>query len=153
MIQDIPYLAETVAAAEPMVPGGWLTGFVVAVITAVGTLLGYKRGRTAKTEVEPNPLNVSMVAELATKDEMRSLEARLMCELKKLEQAMDGERSVARTAQGNLHARIDRVAENLAATTATMNQINASLNRVLDILLHRDQQQHQGAKPNRRETN
>ena len=118
----------------------WVTGFVVAILGAVGTMMGYSKGRKTSTAVEPNPLPVAMVQDLATKEELRELEARLVAELKKLETAISSERAVARTANGNLHARIDKISEGLAGTTATMTQLNASLNRVLDALL----------KPNRR---
>jgi hypothetical protein len=116
----------------------------VAAITAVGAALavavkafraGETKGKQTKTELEPNPLPVAMVSELATKEEMREQEGRLVAELKRLETALTGERSVARTANGTLHARIDKMAEGLASVTATMTQMNGSLNRVLDLLV------------------
>jgi hypothetical protein len=148
MMTAVLTLAETAAQHDPMVSGAWVTGFVVAVLGAVGTLLGYNKGRKSKTEVEPTPLPVSIVSQLATKEEMRELEGRLVTEIKKLETAVGGERGVARIANGNLHARIDKVSEGLAATTATMNQINVSLNRVLDLLVAPSTP----AKPNPRRT-
>ena len=130
--------------------GGGFDGATVSVaaIAAIGVALaaaikafkaGEQRGlQKREVTVEPNPLTVSVVSELATKEEMRDLESRLVMEIKKLETAISSERAVARTANGNLHARIDKVSEGLAATTATMTQINVSLNRVLDLLLAGD---------------
>jgi hypothetical protein len=139
MIQSITISTVAILAAAgqqgPSVDGAWVTGFVVAVLGAVGTLLGYQKGRKTKTEVEPNPLPVAMVSELATKDELTALEARLVGEIKKLETALVGERGVARTANGNLHARIDKTSEGLAAVQATTTQINANLNRLMDLLM------------------
>lgn len=128
----------------------------VAAIAAVGVAVasairafraGEEKGKQQRTKIEPTPLPVSFVADLATKDELRELEGRLVAELKKLEFALTGERSVARVANGNLHARIDKVSEGLAATTATMGHLNTSLNRVLDLLLSREP-----AKPHPRRT-
>jgi hypothetical protein len=103
---------------------------------------GEEKGKKTRTQVEPNPLPVSLVAALATKEELQALEARLTHELKKLETALVGERGVARTANGNLHARIDKTSEGLAAVQATMTQINANLNRMMDMMMA-------AAKPNR----
>jgi len=149
MITELITLAET--------GGGGVDGVTVSVaaIAAVGVAVasairafraGEEKGKQQRTKIEPTPLPVSLVSQLATKEEMRDLEGRLVAEIKKLETALVGERGVARTANGNLHARIDKVAEGLASTTATMTQLNAGLNRVLDLLVS------QTTKPNNRRT-
>jgi hypothetical protein len=127
--------------------GGGFDGLTVsaAAIAAIGVAFaavvkafraGEEKGKQQRTKIEPTPLPVCLVETLATKEEMRELEGRLISEIKKLETALVGERGVARTANGNLHARIDKIAEGLAATTATMTQLNAGLNRVLDLLMN-----------------
>lgn len=134
-------LAEA-AGADPMISGSVVIGIIGAITTLVVGLVGKlkvdqaRRERTS-TRIEGQPISVELVETLATKAEMRDLEGRLVAEIKKLEGVISGERAVARTAVGNLHARIDKTAEGLAATTATMTQLNANLNRVLDLLLKR----------------
>ncbi len=138
---NVQLLAE-VAGADPMISGNWIIAIVGALTTAATGIIGKlkldaaRRDRTS-TQIEGQPISVALVETLATKAEMRDLEGRLVNEIKKLETVISGERSVARTAVGNLHARIDKTAEGLAATTATMTQLNANLNRVLDLLLKR----------------
>lgn len=124
------FLAET-AAADPMIPGTWVTGFIVAVLGVIGGWV--TKGKIARTSVEPNPLPVEVVESLATKEEMRELEGRLVSEIRKLENALGKERDVARTANGNLHARIDRTSEAIAGVTGQLSQMNSNLDRLLDL--------------------
>lgn len=130
-------------AADPMISGKWLLDVIPVIAAAVVLILGRnhlkaqgaKEERATRTTIDGQPIGVELVETLATKQEMRELEGRLVMEIKKLESVISSERSVARTANGNLHARIDKTAEGLAAATATMTQLNAGLNRVLDFMI------------------
>jgi hypothetical protein len=88
-----------------------------------------------KTTLEDQPIGVELVETLATKDEMRQLEARLVAEIKKLEGAILNERAVARTANGNLHARIDADSKAISNMTGQLTQIDANLSRLINLQL------------------
>jgi hypothetical protein len=142
-----------IAQAGPQVDGAWVTGFVVAILGAVGTMLGYSKGRKTRTQVEPNPLPVAIVAELATKAEMREQEGRLTGEIRKLETQVHGERGVARTANSNIHARLDKMAEKdditrlhdridkqalaTASAAASLAEVKSNVNQLLALALNR----------------
>ena len=135
-------LADTAAAApDPMISGNWLIAILGALSTAAAALIGKNRVDAAKREatnttIDGQPLTISLVETLATKEEMKELEGRLVTELKKLENAMTSERSVARVANGNLHARIDKSAESLAEMKGQLSQISANTDRLIDMAMH-----------------
>lgn len=125
-------------------PAGGVDGMTITVgaIAAVGVAVaaavkafrnGEAKGKGLR--VEPQPLAVEISSTLATKKELEDLEGRIVAELKKLESALSNERSVARTANGNLHARIDKTTESLAEVRGELSQINANLNRLVDIAM------------------
>lgn len=135
----IALLAEiTQTQPDTLISGNWLIGIIGALSTATAAIIGkvrvdqVKRQRTS-TRIEDQPLAVSLVETLATKEEMRELEGRLVAEIKKLESAASKERDVARTANGNLHARIDKSAEAMAEMKGQLIQISANLNRLVDM--------------------
>lgn len=133
----------------------------VAAIAAIGTAVGvavkaFKAGEAKgkqTVEVEPVPLPVSMVAELATKEELREVEGRLTGEIRKLENHQTGERAVARNANSNIHQRLDKMAEKsdllriheridaqslaTAAATASLNEVKSSVSKLLDLAIQR----------------
>lgn len=124
-----------------MISGNWLIGVLGALSTAAVAVIGKlkldqaKRERTS-TRIENLPITVSLVETLATKEEMASLEARLVAEIKKLEGSLGKERDVARTANGNLHARIDKTSDNLSLMRGEIGQMNANLNRLIDLAMN-----------------
>ena len=121
-----------------MISGNWIIGLIGALTTAAVAIIGKLKLDAAKREkssvrIEDQPLAVSLVETLATKDEMKELEGRLVREIKKLEEVISSERGVARTANGNLHARIDKSSESLANMMGQLTQISANLNLLIDI--------------------
>lgn len=139
MIQQ--FMAQA-AGADPMISGNWLIAAIGALSTAAAALVGklkldqVRRDRTS-TRIEGQPLTIAMVDALATKEELKDLEGRLVAELKKLETSLNSERGVARVANGNLHARIDKTVESLAEVRGELTQINANLNRLIDLAVKR----------------
>lgn len=116
-----------------------VAALVIAIIAALGGggFLGKKISDAKRIRVEPSPLPVEIVKNLATKDELDEVEKRIAGEFKKIESALAKEREVARTAQGNLHARADKTAEALAEVRGELNQINENLGRLLDLAMKR----------------
>lgn len=135
-------LAEAVPP-DPMISGKWLLTIVPVVASAIALLLGKshweKKGakEARSVTVENQPLQVTSTVPLATKAELESLEARLTTELSKIEGALTSERAVARIANGNLHARIDKSTEQLAEVKGEIKGIAENISRLLDIAMNR----------------
>lgn len=111
-------------------------GAIVAIGTAAAAIIAaFKKGQASRISVDPQPLSVALTQTLATKQELAELETRIVGELKKFETALLTERSVARTANGNLHARIDKTVESMAEMKGELHQINANLNRLVDLAM------------------
>jgi 3-keto-L-gulonate-6-phosphate decarboxylase len=153
MISHFLTLAET---------GGGFDGLTVTVgaVAALGTAVaavirahkaGEEKGKATRTKIEPSPLPVEVSAELATKDELREVEQRLTVEIRKLENHQNGERTIARNANSNIHARLDKMAEksdllriheridaqSLATATAaaSLAEVKSNVGKLLDIAL------------------
>lgn len=134
----------------------------VAAITALGVGVaavvkahraGMEAGKKTRTKVEPNPLPVTLVETLATKGEMRDLEGRLVGEIRKLETQVNGERTVARTANSHIHQRLDGMAEKkdldriheridaqtvaTAGAVAALTEVKSNVNQLLALALNR----------------
>jgi len=126
--------------AGTMIPGEWIITVIVAVIGALGGIYlkrtGVAQGRAEQSTVIANePLSIAITQTLATKDELEALEQRIMEELKKLEGSLSNERAVARNADGNLHARINKAVEGMAEMKGELHQINANLSRLIDMAI------------------
>jgi len=131
---------EVLAAVPPddMISGKLMIGLIGAIFTGLGGLgLGKKWSDSKKIKVEPSPLGVELVETLATKGELEALEERLSAELQKIEAALSKERDIARTANGKIHGRIDTSTEAIAAVRGELSQINANINRLLDLAVKR----------------
>ena len=156
MISALITLAETA--------GGGFDGLTVSVaaIAAVGTAIaavikahkaGEEKGKAMRAKIEPTPLPVAIMGQLATKEEMRDLESRLVTEIRKLETQVHGERSVARTANSNIHQRLDQMAEKkdltriheridtqavaTASAAAALQEVKNNVNQLLSIALNK----------------
>lgn len=125
---------------DTLISGNWIIAIIGTLTTAATAIIGklkldqVKREKMS-TRIEGQPIGVELVETLATKQEMRELEARLVTEIKKLESAASKERDVARIANGNLHARIDKSSEALAEMKGQLIQISANLSRLVDMAM------------------
>jgi hypothetical protein len=129
------------ADADQMISGQWLIGAIGAVATGIALVVGKTQGRRqaraeTTTLIEGQPISVAMASKMVTKDELAELENRLVTEIKKLEQALGKERDVARTANGNLHARIDKTSDSLNLMRGEIGQMNANLSRLIDLSMN-----------------
>ena len=139
MIALLPLLAET----DAMISGNWLIAICTLLVAADLCIVQELRKNSAvasarrmsSTLIEGQPISVEVVGKLATKGELADLEARIVAELKKLESSLLSERSVARTANGNLHARIDKTDGCMMEMKGQLHQIVANLNRLVDIAM------------------
>ncbi len=115
----------------------WITTFVVGVVGVVlrhhGKAQGFREGQKTKTTIEDQPIGVSTSDdEPSTLGELTELTVELEERLGKSEEALNTARYIARTANGRIHERIDRVSENLAEMRGEIRQMNNNLERLLE---------------------
>lgn len=90
-----------------------------------------KKPGPTNTVLSPDPLQVQEVEKLATKAELDAVAKDLECDIEKLRQEIGDERKVARTANGNLHKRIDELVETLAETKGLLAGVKDNTDRLL----------------------
>ncbi|MEI7912542.1 MAG: hypothetical protein WCK77_23180 [Verrucomicrobiota bacterium] len=142
MLALLPILAAEVTP-DTLISGNWLIAISGVFAGALVGLVQEMRKRSAveavrsknSTTIEGQPISVDVVHHLATKGELNELEARIVAELKKFENALATERSIARTANGNLHARMDKTGDAVMEMRGELHQINANLNRLVDLAM------------------
>ena len=131
------------AASDPMISGNWLIALVGAISTGAVAIIGKMKVDQARmktsTVIENQPLPVNLVDTVATKEELKSLERRILKEITKQESAFEKERDVTREELGKIHSRLDRTSECIAEVKGQLSQIEKNLNRVLNILTNAPQ--------------
>jgi uncharacterized protein YPO0396 len=123
---------------------GWVTAFVVAVLGAVlGPKLKSKwkeeAVKDAKVTIHPPvpTINVKEEVELVTKDELEEHLQRIEKNFEEIKETLKSERNVARQANGNLHARIDKATEQLAEVKGELTGIGKNLALLLELATKR----------------
>lgn len=139
----IEIIAEATNGSGPMIPGEWLTGFVVAVIGAVAALMARKSGvkegaeqeRTQNRTITNNPLETKEVPDWATREDIDQLRAEIKELAAKVERNFETERETARGAIGNIHKRID--AQSITASTlmGKLDGLSENVKMLLDLAL------------------
>jgi hypothetical protein len=142
------WLADAAAAGgDPMISGDWVLKAIAAIFTGAALVLGRYWGRkeaasesrevsfkppvpTVRTQEEPEFVTME-----AFNGHLRRIEGSIM----KIEEALDSERGIARTANGNIHKRIDalseRLGERLSTLEGTLHGISDTTGKLLDIAL------------------
>lgn len=127
----------------------WITTFVVAVIGAVSAAMMKARGKAegkrelqeTRTSIDGQPVGIDVVDKPATENDLKEMETRIEERISKLEEALNGERGIARTANGNVHKRIDalseRLGDRLSKLEGTTESINETVGKLLDIALNK----------------
>lgn len=141
----VPMMANTPAAPDPLISGNWIIHVIGAVSTAAALFWGKQQKDKAKkaeertTTIEGQPIGVKMHEDFVTHEELGSHISRIEGDIGEIKNALDGERSIARTAHGNLHKRIDamseRLGERLSNLEGTVGGIETTTNKLLDLAL------------------
>jgi hypothetical protein len=145
------YLAETAAAAsDTMVSGNFITALVVALIGAAATAYARISGKKQGLEEATNNVTIqSPVPTVRTKEEpeyvtMASFNGhlkRIEESIAGIESALENERGIARTANGNIHHRIDalseRLGERLSKLEGTLSGVAETTRTLLEIALNK----------------
>ena len=129
MIADFWYWWVPMMANAPAAPGSGddnvsltaLGAFLTVVLGAVAAFIAKKKGKeegvleeqNRRVSIADQPVGVRLEDELVTRMELQSHIARIEGDIGAIKEALDGERGIARTANGNLHKRIDAMSERL----------------------------------------
>ena len=145
----ITFLAEQAAGFPLKELLSGITGLVVAVIGAIlGAPVLKKRWKDEAlkdahvTVKSPVPtIHTKEEVELVTKNELQSHLERIDQTFEEIKEMINGERSIARQANGKLHQRIDnlgeRLGERLSSVEGTMRGMNETLSKLLDLALNK----------------
>lgn len=128
----------------------WVTTFVVAVIGALGAvwLKGKSSGKAQAAEeqersvsIQGQPVHVSTEErpQWVTKQIFDEHIQRMEASIEEIKESLDGERGIARVANGNLHKRIDAMSEKfgdrLSNLEGTSRGVKETVDKLLDIAL------------------
>lgn len=108
-----------------------LGGVALLVQTALNIVDRVKGRRPSSIELQPDPIRIEQMKQLANKDELTQLGHALEADIEQIRQAMSEERKVARDAHGNLHKRIDDLAEAVAEMKGLISGIKENTDRLL----------------------
>lgn len=112
--------------------GSWITtGFIVAFFAGIaGIVIAYRKGAASKEVV------VKPEQKYVTQEELAKLEEALQAGFERIQEQFDQERGVARTANGNIHKRIDVtqsiVTEMKGEMKGELKHLNQNVQRLLD---------------------
>lgn len=137
----IPFLADAVTAPDPMISGNWIITLIGALVSGAALLLGKAQGKKEAREkrsvtLEDQPISFAHQSPAATQAEVGELKRDMDGRLSKIETALAEERSIARNAIGNLHARIDKSTEALAEVKGEIRQIGDNVSRLLELAMN-----------------
>lgn len=130
--------APTPLEGDPQISGQWIIHVIGAIATGAALFWGKtqkdqkNQALKSKVQIADQPVGVSLKKALATVDQVNELESRIEAELTGIKTALKEERSIARVAQGNLHARLDKVMEAQAEARGELKQINQNVERLLE---------------------
>lgn len=136
----MPMLANAGADPDPLISGNWLIAVIGAIASAAAMFWGKHQGKKEATEtkITNQPIRIHDESPSATQDELRELKEDIDKRLQKIEQALTEERAIARTANGNIHARIDKQSETMAEMKGELHQVAANVRALLDISMKRN---------------
>jgi hypothetical protein len=138
----IDQLATATATADPLISGNWIIAAIGALASAAALVMGKMQGRkeaetkrTVKVEDQPLKVTADMPEPFATLRALESLKSDVHGRLKKIEVALNEERGIARTANSNIHQRIDKLTENTAELNGQIDQVDKNVRLILERLL------------------
>lgn len=136
------------AAAQPdtMISGNWLIGAIGAICTGIALIYGKKQGiKEATNNVTIQPpfpkfdVTTKEHPDFVTHGQLNGHLDRIETTFEEIKEELDGERGIARTANGNIHKRIDalseRLGDRLAKLEGTSQNVKETVDKLLDIAL------------------
>lgn len=142
----VPMMAQTSAGGDSVSLGA-LGAFLALVLGAVAAFIAKKKGKDEGVEEEKNrhvtiaeqPVGVKVEEELVTRTELQEHIQRIEGDISDIKASLEGERVIARTANGNVHKRIDAMSERLGERLSRLEGQTAGIadttKTLLDIAL------------------
>lgn len=133
--------------ADVMISGEWITTISVAVIGAIGAVWlkgrssGKQEAQESSVSIADQPVHVSTEErpQWVTRQTFDEHVQRMEASIDEIKDSLDGERGIARVANGNLHKRLDALSEKfgdrLSNLEGTSKGVNETVNKLLDIAL------------------
>lgn len=121
--------------------------FVSLVLGAVGAFLARKKGKEEgkkeeqqrRVSIDGQPIGVKLDERYVTHSEFTAHMDRVEVDISEIKESLDGERTIARTANGNIHKRIDALSESLGGRLSKLEGVSegiaATTDKLLDIAL------------------
>lgn len=152
----VPVMAQAVGGDT--VSLGALGAFIALVLGAVAAFIAKKKGKqegvreeaNRRVSIEGQPVGVKLEEELVTRMELQTHIQRIEGDIGEIKEALDGERGIARTANSNIHRRIDamgeRLGERLAKLEGSTEKIAETTDKLLDLALSEKAKPRGGAR-------
>ena len=139
-------LATAAENPDTLVSGNWIIGLIGAVASAIALIIGKRQGiKEATNNVTIQPpvprfdVNTKEDPEYVTHTLLNGHLDRIEATFEEIKEALDGERGIARTANGNIHKRIDalseRLGDRLSNLEGTSRGVKETVDKLLDIAL------------------
>lgn len=134
-------IADTLANADPLISGSWIIAVIGAIASGAALFWGKQQGKKEATEtkISGQPIGIKMHPDFVTHEVFQGHIARIEDDINEIKGSLDGERSIARLANGNLHKRIDALSESLGGRLAhlegSVEKVAETTNKLLDLAL------------------
>ena len=140
-----PVMADA-APVDSLVSGNWIIAVIGAVASGAALFWGKSqkdekdKAMNMKTTIEDQPVGIRVHEDFVTHGELSEHIGRIEGDISGIMIAMEGERGIARIANGNLHKRMDSMSENLGGRMGkiegTVEGIKGNTDKLLDIALN-----------------
>lgn len=140
-------IAEVMTQGNDTVSLPALGTFVAVVLGAVGAFLARKKGKEEgkqeeqqrRVSIDGQPIGVKLDERYVTHSEFTAHMDRVEGDISEIKESLEGERSIARTAIGNIHKRIDALSEKLgdrlSRLEGSVDGIKGTTDKLLDLAL------------------
>jgi hypothetical protein len=146
MINAYFWWGPMMASADPMISGNWIIAVIGALASAAAMFWGKKQGKREAQETEvtlkpPVPtVRTQEEPEFVTMGEFNGHLKRIEYTFTEIKEALDSERGIARTANGNIHKRIDamseRLGDRLSKLEGSVEAVADTTSKLLDLALN-----------------
>lgn len=134
-------LMQMMLAAPPHVEAtgeaGFMTAeFVVKLCAGIAAIVtAFMLGRKKSMTVENNPLHVRKALDFVSKEEFAELETEVREGFATITDQFADERSIARTANGTIHKRIDKTQEMVSEVKGELKVLNSNVEKLLTLAM------------------
>lgn len=143
-------LAAASASPDTLISGNWIIAVIGALATGAALVIGKFQGRkqglqeatnnvTLQSPVPRFGVDMKEDPDFVTHNQLNGHLDRIEATFEEIKDALDGERGIARVANGNIHKRIDalseRLGDRLSNLEGTSRGVKETVDKLLDIAL------------------